>query len=425
MEQAKGEVREGKIARREIVPISGERVVLLRSEEERMLAGGEGPATKKAMQLLVALGEVLGADRLIPIVSAQIAGVSYGNIGDAGMELLEDWAGQGGRVRVRSTLNPAGMDLERWREMGVDEEYHDRQLRIIKAFERMGVEITCTCTPYLVGNLPKLGDHIAWSESSAVCYANSVLGARTNREGGPSALAAALTGKTPRYGLHLDEGRRPTVVVEVKARLATTYDYSLLGYSVGRIIGSGIPYFNGVTGAEPDGLKIMSAALAASGGIAMFHIKGVTPEAEGQSTDGLERLCIDYKELETSREKLAADGDPDLACIGCPHASLEEMRDLARTIRGRRVIKGKGLWIWTSKGVYELARRRGYLGTIEKAGGRVFTDTCMVVCPLERSGFRHMVSNSCKACHYVPSTAGLRASVADMHTALSKVLEDS
>lgn len=322
MEQAEGEVREGKDARRDIVPISGERVVLLRSEEERMLAGGEGPATQKAMQLLVALGEVLGADRLIPIVSAQIAGVSYGNIGDAGMELLEDWAGQGGRVRVRSTLNPAGMDLERWREMGVDEEYHDRQLRIIKAFERMGVEITCTCTPYLVGNLPKLGDHIAWSESSAVCYANSVLGARTNREGGPSALAAALTGKTPRYGLHLDEGRRPTVVVEVKARLATTYDYSLLGYSVGRIIGSSIPYFNGVTGAEPDGLKIMSAALAASGGIAIFHIKGVTPEAEGQSTDGLERLCIDHKELEISREKLTADGDPDLACIGCPHASL-------------------------------------------------------------------------------------------------------
>jgi predicted aconitase len=157
----------------------------------------------------------------------------------------------------------------------------------------------------------------------------------------------------------------------------------------------------------------------------MFHIKGVTPEAEGQSTDGLERLYIDHKELEISREKLTADGDPDLACIGCPHASLGEMRDLARALRGRRVARGKGLWIWTSKGVYDLARRRGYLGTIEKAGGRVFTDTCMVVCPLERSGFRHMVSNSCKACHYVPSTAGLRASVADLHTALSRVLEDS
>lgn len=399
--------------------------MFLSGEEKIMLAGEEGPATQKAMQLLVALGEVLGADRLIPIVSAQIAGVSYGNIGDAGMELLEDWAEQGGRVRVRSTLNPAGMDLERWQEMGVDQEYHDRQLRIIKAFERMGVEITCTCTPYLVGNLPRLGDHIAWSESSAVCYANSVLGARTNREGGPSALAAALTGKTPRYGLHLDEGRKATVIVEVKAKLATTYDYSLLGYSVGQMIGSGIPYFNGVSGAELDELKILSAALAASGGIAMFHIKGVTPEAKRQSTDGLERLCIEQKELEISKERLAAKGEPDLACIGCPHASLGEMRDLARALRGRRVASGKGLWIWTSKGVYDLARKRGYLGTIVKAGGRVFTDTCMVVCPLERSGFRHMVSNSCKACHYVPSTAGLKASVADMHTALGKVLEGS
>jgi predicted aconitase len=399
--------------------------MFLTKDEEGMLAGEEGSATQRAMQLLVALGEVLGADRLISIVSAQIAGVSYGNIGDAGMELLEDWAGQGGRVRVKSTLNPAGMDLWRWQRMGVDEEYHDKQLRIIKAFKRMGVEITCTCTPYLVGNMPKLGDHIAWSESSAVCYANSVLGARTNREGGPSALAAALTGRTPSYGLHLDEGRRATVVVEVKARLTTTYDYSLLGYSVGRIIGSGIPYFTGVAKADSDRLKIMSAALAASGGIAMFHIKGVTPEAGGQRTEGLEKFCIDQREQELSRERLTAEGDPDLACIGCPHASLGEMRDLARALRGRRVAKGKGLWIWTSKGVYNFARRRGYLGTIEKAGGRVFTDTCMVVCPLERSGFRHMVSNSCKACHYVPSTAGLRASVADMDVALSKVLEGS
>jgi predicted aconitase len=397
--------------------------VLLRSEERRMLAGEEGPANQKAMQLLVALGEVLEADRLIPIMSAQIAGVSYGNIGDAGMELLEDWARQGGKVRVKSTLNPAGMDLEKWREMGVDQEYHDKQLRIIKAFKRMGVEITCTCTPYLVGNIPRLGDHIAWSESSAVCYANSVLGARTNREGGPSALAAALTGKTPRYGLHLDEGRRPTVAVEVKVRLSDTYDYSLLGYSVGRIIGSSIPYFDGILSVEPDELKILSAALAASAGIAMFHIKGVTPEAKWQITEGLERLSIEQKELDITRKRLTADGEPDLACIGCPHASLEELRDLAVALKGRRVVRGKGLWVLTSKGVYDHASRRGYIRTIEKVGGKIFTDTCMVVCPLEKSGFRHMISNSSKACHYVPSTTGLKSSLADMHTALSKVLE--
>ena len=397
--------------------------MFLTKEEESMLAGCEGPAVKKAMQLLVALGDVLGADRLIPIKSAQIAGVSYGNIGDAGMELLEDWAGTGARAKVKSTLNPAGMDLDRWREMGVGEEYRSRQLRIVKAFERMGVSITCTCTPYLVGNRPQMGDAIAWSESSAIGYSNSVLGARTNREGGPSALAAAITGKTPHYGLHIDANRKPTALVEVKADLTTTYDFSLLGYTVGRILGSGIPLFEGIRRADQDRLKIMSAALAASGGIAMFHVKGVTPEARGLRGKGLDRLCVDQRELEISREKLTSAGEPDLVCIGCPHCSAQELRDLARLLKGRRVSGGKGLWVWTSRGVYEEAKLKGYACAIGRAGGKIFADTCMVVCPLEKSGFGHMATNSCKAAHYVPSTARLKASVAEMHTAIEKVTE--
>jgi predicted aconitase len=404
--------------------------MFLTKEEERMLAGEKGPAAKKAMQLLVALGDVLGADRLVPISSAQIAGVSYGNIGDAGMELLEDWASSGARAKVKATLNPSGMDLDKWRDMGVDEGYRDRQLRIIKAFERMGVDITCTCTPYLVGNRPGKGDTIAWSESSAIGYANSVLGARTNREGGPSALAAAVTGRTPHYGLHIDANRRPTTVIDVKAVLATTYDFSLLGYTVGRMLGSGIPLFTGIGHADSDRLKILSAALAASGGIAMFHVRGVTPEAgaggkrKGDAGEkGLERLCIDQRELEASREMLSASGEPDLVCIGCPHCSPQELRDLSRLLKGKKVSRGKGLWVWTSRGVYDRAKREGSIGAIERAGGKVFADTCMVVCPLEKSGFSHMATNSCKAAHYVPSTAKLKSSVAELHTAVGKVME--
>lgn len=390
----------------------------LTKEEERMLSGDEGPATQKAMQLLVALGEVLGAERMVDVKSAQIAGVSYGNIGDAGMEFLEDWASLGARVKVKSTLNPAGMDLDNWREMGVDEVYYERQKRILKAFERMGVETTCTCTPYLVGNKPEQGEHIAWSESSAVGFANSVLRARTNREGGPSALAAAITGRTPCYGLHLEENRVPTAIVKVEARLKTIFDFSLLGYTVGRILGSGIPHFEGVARADLDRLKIMSAALAASGGIAMFYVGGRPKKAKG-----LERICVDQRELESSRERLSAEGNPDLACIGCPHCSLQELRDLARAVKGKRVRKGCGLWVWTSRGIFNRAREEGYIGMIEGAGAKIFTDTCMVVCPLEKSGYRHMVSNSCKAAHYVPSTSGLRASVCEMYTALEQVME--
>lgn len=395
----------------------------LDSEEEGILRGREGVAAKKAMELLVAIGEVMGAERMVRITSAQVSGVSYGNIGDAGLEFLEDWAENGARVRVPTTLNPCGMDLERWKEMGVDELYWAKQTRIIDAFRRMGVRTTCTCTPYLVGNLPKEGDHIAWSESSAVCYANSVIGARTNREGGPSALAAAIAGRTPMYGLHLDENRAPTVIIEVEAEVRTRHDFSLLGYAVGRRIGSGVPLFRGIRMADRDCLKMMCAALAASGGIAMFHIPGITPEAGRWKGEGLERVKIGIRELEDCRGALTSGGEPDLCCIGCPHCSLEELGEVARLVRGRKVAPGKGLWVWTSKSVREAGEAEGYIRAIEEAGGKVFADTCMVVCPLERAGFKHMVTDSCKAAHYVPSTAGIKARAAELREAVEGVLE--
>ncbi|MDI7269409.1 MAG: aconitase X, partial [Myxococcota bacterium] len=176
--------------------------------ERRMFDGAEGNARRKAMEILAALGEIYGAEETVPVRSAQIAGVSYANLGDAGLELIEEWAADG-RVACLATLNPAGMDLRDWRAHGIPEEFAERQARIVAAYERMGVVASCTCTPYLAGNLPAPGEHVAWSESSAVTFANSVLGARTNREGGPSALAAALTGVTPMYGLHLDGPRAP------------------------------------------------------------------------------------------------------------------------------------------------------------------------------------------------------------------------
>ena len=183
----------------------------LSPEERAMLAGDQGAGVRKAMEIIVALGRIYGAERLGPVHSVQVAGVSYHNLGEAGLDFLREWADQGARARVVTTLNPAGMDLRAWRELGFSESFASRQLAVIEAYRRLGARVTCTCTPYLVGNLPQLGDHVAWAESSAVSYANSVLGARTNREGGPSALAAAITGRTALYGLHLDENRRPTL----------------------------------------------------------------------------------------------------------------------------------------------------------------------------------------------------------------------
>ncbi|BDZ70122.1 aconitase X [Methanobacterium petrolearium] len=188
----------------------------LTREEEKMYAGEYGPAVAKSMEILVALGDIYQANGMVEVVSAQISGVSYKTIGDAGLEYLEDLVGEGAQVRVPSTLNPAGVDLDQWHELGFSEEFTKKQLLIVDSYRKMGISTTCTCTPYLVGNVPILGSHVAWSESSAVCYANSVLGARTNREGGPGALSAAICGRTPNYGYHLDEGRIPNLLVEVE-----------------------------------------------------------------------------------------------------------------------------------------------------------------------------------------------------------------
>src|SRR4030066_1971334 len=184
-------------------------------EETEKLNGVQGWATQKAMQILVAIGDIYGAERMIQVTSVQIAGVSYDNLGKAGLQFLSEMADGGGNVRVLTTLNPAGMDIENWRNLGIPPDFAEKQLIVLEAFSRMGVITTCSCTPYLTGNLPKFGEHIAWSESSAVCYANSVIGARTNREGGPSALASALTGLTPEYGFHLSENRLPTLSIQV------------------------------------------------------------------------------------------------------------------------------------------------------------------------------------------------------------------
>src|SRR5512136_2578271 len=248
----------------------------LTKEEQKMLDGAEGYAVKKSMEILVALGDIFGAERLIKVGSVQVAGVSYHNLGDAGLEFLNEWA-KDGKVRVLTTLNPAGMDLENWRQLGISPEFAEKQNLVIDAFRRMGIVTSCTCTPYLIGNLPRYGEHIAWSESSAVTFANSVIGARTNREGGPSALAAAFVGKTPNYGLHLDENRVPNVHVRVNTSLTKLSDWGALGYCIGKKAENKIPFITGIREAELDDLKSFCASVVTYGAQPLFYIQGITP----------------------------------------------------------------------------------------------------------------------------------------------------
>ncbi|MFQ6078973.1 MAG: aconitase X [Thermodesulfobacteriota bacterium] len=372
----------------------------LTKEQERMLSGEEGEVPERMFRLLVRLGDIYSADRMIPVGSVQVAGVSYKSIGDPGLEFLEDFATKGAKVRVLTFLNPPGMDLENWKDLGFPEDFAEKQMRIMEAFRKMGIITTATCTPYLAGNLPRFGEHIAWSESSAVSFSNSVIGARTNREGGPSALAAALCGVTPNYGLHLDENRKPNVVVRVDAKLEFNSDFGALGWYVGGEVKKGIPYYRGIKDANTDQLKALGAAMAASGAVALYHVENLTPEAHLMDPERLETIEVGAKELKEARDKLNTGKDPDIVILGCPHASLREIATLARKLEGKRF--KKPVWICTSRVMKEAANRMGFTENIERAGGRVVADTCMVVSPIERMGYKTTGVNSGKAASYLP-----------------------
>ena len=369
----------------------------LTKEEERILDGEEGKAKEKAMKILTTLGDIYDADKLIPVKSAQISGVSYKTVGKAGLKFIEDFSkDQEAKVAVPTTLNPAGMDLSNWDEMGVSKEFAENQRRVIDAFDSMNVTLTCTCTPYLSGNLPKFGDHLAWAESSAVSFANSIIGARTNREGGPSSLAASIIGKVPNYGLHLEENRKSSKIIEINFKPSKLSEFSAIGIKIGEIIGDGIPYFKGLKLPSIDHGKILGASMAASGSVALYHIEKETPEWENAIKDDLEKIEIDKKDISYNNEK----NKPDLIYIGCPHASLEEIKKVYDLLENRKSINSD-LWVSTSSGVKELASKQGYVQRIEEKGGLVITDTCPVVSPLKN--YDVIGTNSGKAAEYLPT----------------------
>lgn len=370
----------------------------LTKEQEKMLKGEYGEVVERFMRLLVKLGEIYNADKLIPISSVQIAGVSYKSIGDPGLEFLEDIANEGVAVRVPSFLNPAGVDLENFEEF--PSYFAEKQKRIIEAYKKLGIIVTATCTPYLIGVLPRFGEHVAWSESSAVSFINSVLGARTNREGALSSLAAAICGFTPNYGLHLDENRNPHFLIKVDVKLKTISDFGALGYLVGKIVGGKIPYFSGVVGGV-DELKALGAAMAASGAVALYHVEGITPEAKIVDKSNVEKISLGEAELRKAYEELGSSEEPDLVTIGCPHASIQEIEQVARKLEGKKL--KIPLWIFTSRATKMLAEKLGYVEMIEQAGGRVFADTCMVVSPIEEMSYKVVATNSGKAAKYLPA----------------------
>ena len=390
----------------------------LSKSEEKILAGEYGYSYMKAMEILVALGKIYNADKLIGITSAHISGVSYKNIGDEGLEFLKELA-RDGKVKVKTTVNPGGFDINQWRDMGIDGEFVSKQIEVIETFRSMGIDPILSCTPYYKENTPGMGEHIAWAESSAVTYINSVEGAYTNRESGISALAAALIGKTPNYGLHTYEGRRPSITVIVNVSLGDLFEYGVLGYIVSKYIGNSIPYFIGISNPSQDMLKYLAASLATYGGIPIFHIEGVTPEYK-KYTPPAEKIKISEEELANAVRELRDDiYHIDMVWIGCPHASIDEIEYIATMIRGEKLVKR--LVITTSRTTYIEALKKGYVEEIKNAGGEIYADTCIIVSPIGEA-LRGVLTPSSKAFFYLRGVNKSRVYVASLDKCIEYAL---
>ncbi len=372
----------------------------LTQEEQDMLDGKFGKAAKKSMEILTTLGEIFDAEYMVEVHGVQIAGVSYDNLGEAGLDFLSEMA-EDGKVRVLTTLNPAGMDRENWQALGIDEEFAKKQNRAIDAFAKMGIITTCSCTPYLIGNAPHYGQHIAWAESSAVCYSNSVIGARTNREGGPSALAAALTGKTPKYGYHWDENRHGQVLFKINTSVKGTDEFGVLGKIIGDKLvelGKKIPYIIGIPSATVEELKSFCASVATYGGTALFHMEEITPEYNKYPKPSNIVFEINQDDLDKTRAELIdEDLEIDFVSIGCPHASIHEIAKITSLLKGKTV--KKEFWITTARPTKKIADEAGYSKIIEDAGAKFAADTCCVVAPIKER-FKGIMVDSAKACYY-------------------------
>ena len=385
----------------------------LTDEEKRMLNGQEGEAKKLAMEILTQVGDSMDADSFVEIASVQ-AMAHFGSLHIAGRDWLEKLACLGGKCCVPTTQDPASIPFSHWKEMGYDEEYAKNQYRLAEAIMKLGEMPKWSCTPYYQGSVPRLGQNIAWAESSAVSFANSVLGARTNRTPAGIAICAALTGRMPRYGLYLTENRRAQIKITVEAGELTPLDYNTIGIITGKLAGAKIPAIYGLPqSATNDDLKYLGASAASSGSVALYHADGITPEAiltdvfAGKAPE--EEMVITRKDIDDAAEKMTSTGagEPQLAVVGCPHYSSEEVIRLARMIEGKKVADGKAFWVFTTAEIESLMERMGMKAVLEEAGVRIMAQTCLVISPLV-GGYENLITDSGKFASYLPSEHSIK-----------------
>ena len=400
----------------------------LTDAEKRILDGEQGEAKKIALEILAQMGDALGAESFVQVASVQ-AMAHFGSLHIAGRDWLEKLACLGGKCCVPTTQDPASIPFKYWEEMGYDAEYAKNQLRLQDAILKLGEMPKWSCTPYYQGSVPRVGQNIAWAESSAVSFANSVLGARTNRTPAGLAICAALTGRMPKYGLYLPENRAAQIKITVDAGTLTDLDYNTIGIIMGKKVGAKIPALYGIpVSVTNDNLKYLGASAASSGAVGLYHVDGVTPEAiltdvfAGRQPE--EEFVITRRDLDEEAEKMSSEGvgEAELAVVGCPHYSSEEVIKLAEMIGDRKLAPGKAFWVFTTAETENLAERMGIKEKLETAGVRIMAQTCLVISPLV-GGYKNLITDSGKFASYLPSEHNIKIRYAGMEACIEAVME--
>jgi predicted aconitase len=383
-------------------------------EEERFALGDDAPPwLAMAMRIVVEAARMLGAGSLTPVTSVHVDGCLYH--GDAGVHFVERLAALGGRVTVPTSLNVGALDLIHPDVVRADARYREMASRQMRAYLTLGCDATWTCAPYQVGRRPATGERVAWAESNAVVFANSVLGARTNRNGDFLDICCALTGRAPLYGLYLDEHRRASVCVDVSGLPPALLDedafYPVLGAWLGVEVGSAVAVIDGLPrSVSEDRLKALGAGAASSGAVGLFHVAGVTPEAPTVEAacggEGAPRVQLDTAAVRAARDALSTATGDVVNCIalGSPHFSLAECRTLAALLDGRKAVLP--VHLCTARDTLDALAADGVDGALEAAGVRFVVDTCVVVTPVLDAAGGVMMTNSAKFAHYGPANTG-------------------
>ena len=397
----------------------------LDEEERAMLAGDFGRVPQIALQHQIKVGDFFGAVDFVAVTQAHIMADTE-SLGEAGVRWLESLADAAGRVRIPTITDPRGTDFAKAEFLGQTATMLNLERRTIDAFVNLGVSMTDTCINYQTIQAPTRRESVAFGDTGVVIYSNSVCGARSNFEGGPSALSAGLTGRTPRYGFHLDSQRQATLRIRVDSTPATLNDWGALGGVIGRLAGNywSVPVVEGLEGAPgSDALKHFGAAMASFGSIALFHLAGITPEAARLDDVGGERLPVAHRvgaaDIAALQAAYAVDDEVDVVVFSAPQLSLYELRSIADLCEGRRFVKP--LLAVTSPQVKPDADRFGITERIEAAGGQVLSGMCFYQSyareMAEANGWKRLATNSAKLVNilggygYVPMLASMERCV--------------